>query len=543
MDSESIKGLEERNSPFPSPSGECENEMFVGRQQIIADIAVTMVQPDGRLSNYSLIGLPRIGKSSLLKKIINDGILQKRYDRLAVTYISLDHCGSEKELWQLIGSKLIRSIKKTFSKREDFADFKEELEYSDISLDITKEEITYTMVLDLANCMKEVGYRGIIVVDEFDKFSSIASDSTVGRFRTLFNDADSGIRALLASRRTVERIEREVEGAINQNVSTLAPVFINRAYLKGFDDKERKEYWEGIEKRIDRTVSEVYSDAVYEYAGNHPLLINLLNHLYWKEEKNEEYLSCDLTPDFTSNILEQLHNAFSNAVWNDIEKWNLYHDLILHTWGPTFDINRDHIAQLDNYGVINQVDEIHSTAPYAIAISQYFTEWLDLKRTELPFRDIWSASEKNQRSLIMFYCDELFESNEEKMFQYIRKNAPNFEFGGDSEFASKSRINKMKASRDRNVRKYPKMSKNAISYSEPSDLPELFYRRDWQWFSNVFNGKWDEWEPKFKLMNEIRNIHFHGNEGMPETRINMAKNYCNEVNKKIEIFLKNKDKF
>lgn len=47
---------------------------------------------------------------------------------------------------------------------------------------------------------------------------------TVGQIRTLLSSPDYGVRAIVASRRMVERIEKEVEGAINSNVSILAAI-------------------------------------------------------------------------------------------------------------------------------------------------------------------------------------------------------------------------------------------------------------------------------------------------------------------------------
>ena len=86
--------------------------------------------------------------------------------------------------------------------------------------------------------MKTVGFFGLVLIDEFDNFSTIASKATVGNLRTLFSSSDYGIRAVIASRRMVERIEKEVEGAVNANVSTLAPIFINGCKLKMFNDED-----------------------------------------------------------------------------------------------------------------------------------------------------------------------------------------------------------------------------------------------------------------------------------------------------------------
>ena len=82
----------------------------------------------------------------------------------------------------------------------------------------------YKYVCSVALSMKAAGFYGLVLIDEFDNFSSIAKKGTVGQIRTLLSSPDYGVRAIVASRRMVERIEKEVEGAINSNVSILAAI-------------------------------------------------------------------------------------------------------------------------------------------------------------------------------------------------------------------------------------------------------------------------------------------------------------------------------
>ena len=95
----------------------------------------------------------------------------------------------------------------------------------------------------------------------------------------------------------------------------------------------------------------------------------------------------------------------------------------------------------------------------------------------------------------------------------------------------------MKNKMNKAINKYPDMSSSIIDYSDPSDLPEIFFKREWSWFQQIFSKTWDEWREKFATMNEIRNIKLHKNQGVPQVRIELAKKYCHEVNERIEAFL------
>lgn len=92
----------------------------------------------------------------------------------------------------------------------------------------------------------------------------------------------------------------------------------------------------------------------------------------------------------------------------------------------------------------------------------------------------------------------------------------------------------------KNINKYPDMSSSILDYSDPSDLPEIFFKREWSWFVQVFDKSWNEWQEKFATMNEVRNIQLHNNHGIPKVRIELAKKYCHEVNERIESYLAKK---
>ena len=391
--------------------------------------------------------------------------------------------------------------------------------------------------------MKKVGFLGLVLIDEFDNFSTIASKSTVGNFRTLFSDSDYGIRAVIASRRMVARIEKEVEGAVNADISTLAPLFINGRKLMVFDEEDMKDYWTNISNKIGRTISEKYIQEVHYYVGNHPWLLNLLNGSYWNEQDSFDYISDDsVTLNINKELLNKLNDAFDWAVWRDLKKWQLLRSLILSTWGPDENIPNEELSELERYGVIDMNQTLtEPDGPIRIAISRYFTEWMNLKRYILPFGDEWSKAEGNMRKIVKCFCDEIYQGDEAQMINHLEtKNANSIEVGKDPRFTAKGRFDLMRIRMGKNIDKYPQMSSSIIDYSEPSDLPEIFFRREWFWFGQVFGNTWNDWSEKFSIINEVRNIKSHNNLGFPQSRIELAKKYCHEVNEKIELFLAKK---
>lgn len=540
MDTEQLKNGYNTScieNPFASPTEEATGDDFVGRKSVLNKMHRFVVSAN-KINNYHVVGLPRIGKSSLLKAF-KEMVLNNHYNLdLIVIYISLNECDNAGSMWEMIGTGLRKELKNKLGSSNKYGTFEEELEYEDVDDD----NVDYEYVCSVAKSMKIAGFFGLVLIDEFDNFSTIASKGTVGRFRTLFSSSDYGVRAVIASRRMVERIEREVEGAVNSNVSTLAPVFINGCKLKVFDEEDMKTYWAIISNRIGCNVSEKYKEEVKFYVGNHPCLLNLLNGSYWTEQESIDYI-CNETKELiiSEDLVNKLHDAFSWSVWRNMEKWHLLRSLILSTWGPDEEIPNSELSELERYGIINY-DQILTEpgGPIRIAISRYFTEWMNLKRYILPFGDEWSKAEGNMREIVKRYCFEMYNGNEDQMIHILEtKYINSIERSADPKYTAKGRFDAMKNKMKKNINKYPDMSSSPIDYSDPSDLPEIFFKREWQWFEQVFGNTWDDWREKFYTINEIRNIKAHNNLGVPQARIELAKKYCHEVNEKIELYLNN----
>ena len=112
-------------NPFASPSEEAVGEDFVGRKMVLAKMHRDVVYPN-KICNYHVVGLPRIGKSSLLKAF-REMVLENHYNLdLIVVIISLDKCDDSKSMWRMIGKELRKELKRKFSENQKYVTFEEE---------------------------------------------------------------------------------------------------------------------------------------------------------------------------------------------------------------------------------------------------------------------------------------------------------------------------------------------------------------------------------------------------------------------------------
>lgn len=100
-------------NPFAAPTEEAIGADFIGRKSVLKEMHKYVINAD-KISNYHIVGLPRIGKSSLLKAF-KAMVLENHYSHdLVVFYISLDECNSPNDMWRIIGKGIRKELKNNF---------------------------------------------------------------------------------------------------------------------------------------------------------------------------------------------------------------------------------------------------------------------------------------------------------------------------------------------------------------------------------------------------------------------------------------------
>lgn len=131
MDTQQLNGCKTINlniNPFASPTEEATGGDFIGRKLVLKKMHEYIISPD-KISNYHIVGLPRIGKSSLLKAF-KAMVQENHYSHdLVVIYISLNECDNSSDIWKIIGKGIRKELKKQFNSSDKYNDFIEELEF------------------------------------------------------------------------------------------------------------------------------------------------------------------------------------------------------------------------------------------------------------------------------------------------------------------------------------------------------------------------------------------------------------------------------
>lgn len=504
--------------PFWPASGQVNNKYFIGRIDVIKAISQAVIQSSGNICNFSIVGMPRIGKSSLLKNIIPK--LRTRYKFLLSPYLSLDTCKDSDDMWYHIVKLIDRELKHYFKDTEEYKQFIELLNY-----ELDKDDIDYSYLEIYSRCLFDCGFRVILLMDEFDRFSSIALSGVTGQLRTIADSSESSIRIITASRRTIELIENETADAVQENISNLAGIFNHSVTLHPFDNNELCEYWHAVSERIGNNVSKEYRNSIEYLTGGHPCLLNLVNYDIWTAIENNDFLINGEPAQISTQLRIQIQNLFRKHIIEDLKNWNLLGTLYNITWGSTFKSSDSDIDRLKSYGLVDSTEISRINGPMHISVSEYFTNWLKVYRYDMPFDDMWDKVERSLRKLVECYCEDQYGGDSQKMRKdYINK------WKGLGENIIEKKILAMESRAKKNSENYPGISTNFIDHSEPSDLPSVFLHNDWGWFGFVFGGDLKEWKRKFSEMAAMRNLMAHNNDdGLSEISIVRAKEYCQEA--------------
>ena len=91
------------------------------------------------------------------------------------------------------------------------------------------------------------------------------------------------------------------------------------------------------------------------------------------------------------------------------------------------------------------------------------------------------------------------------------------------------------------VSTFPTMRGNHIvDFTLTSQIFDIFIKWDWSWFGSVFKGDKNSWHKKFDHLSKVRNPVMHNNPGDIKSDIDIAKQYCTEIDNAISEWRKTK---
>lgn len=520
------------SNPFSDFGGIVHGERFIGRKNAIEKITERVLGPI--YGNLAIMGLPRVGKSSLAWHAIMDRKEELISDKTIPIFFEAGSCVSSNEFFKKMATLSFDELE-FVCKDEKFQRFSEKIVGS------LKTEYDKELVQKYFKLVRRFGYKTIFIFDEFDSVQSFFEKSDFQLLRELSYNPDTHLCLVTCSRKTIEDIEVK-DGAISNFAGTCSDLRLGM-----FSKEDVSLYWEHFSEVWD--VDDTYKNAIAYFTGSHPWLMDKVNNIMYKED-----ISNNLFSKFNDVKLELME--ILDSLVATIEKEHLLDSAIQVVVGPYYDTNQKQVEKLLKYDFIKKVSAEYKQLLFSgmsvgpswekfcyTCFSDYST--LDFYRryyANVPYVSLWSETENLLRYAVKEFLKLNFSENwETELINLLSKNPP---FVGFPIEKWKANLGSLKKNRDKMIQNFPTMNiGHLVDFTLTSQIFDLFIRPNWKWFNiHIFHGNREDWNSKFEFLTLLRNPVAHNNAiGNMEEEMRIAREYCNEVSKAIQDWQKHKN--
>jgi hypothetical protein len=490
-------------NPFGDYGGVVSGARFIGRNREIEIIQNRLLGCN--YGNIAIMGLPRIGKSSLAWNSIITLKEKLIHKKILPVWISFGEYSSLNDVFQEVFLELLEmladsnelvahlaSIIKSFNKASNQIE----------SRRFIKKTLKY---------LKSNGFRLILVLDEFDNAQNILDLHDFQFLRETSNNPDTKLALLTISRKTIQELEPD-----NGTLSNFYQIFTDLR-LKLFNQNDQDDYWNRV-RQNGIEVSQKYISLTKYYCGSHPYLLDAFNHEVFNKisqtETNLEKISELVIKELNLKMLNEYESIIKLMRDEGLERM-----LMQMIVGPVYDITQRDVEKLLKYDIVSMT----STGKYS-SFSEYFNNYLLLKSNTIDIWPLWSEVENEIRLIIKMNIAEKYGDHWEDL--YIKQNKQR---GGES-FIQDKRDMKL-----RNKKSFgEKASDHLVDYTYPMDMFDRFIALDWSWYSAIFDKQKNDWKPIFEHLGKIRNPLAHNNPNfLSDSDRNIAEGYCKVILERI----------
>ena len=508
-------------NPFADYGSIVRGDRFVGRKKELNCIKQRVLGEN--FGNLAIMGLPRIGKSSLAW----EGIMEKKdsllQDKTIPVFFQTGSCEDSVSFFRQMISLLDDEM-------AFVCDDERYSKYGKKILELIREDGDPTdFVLAIQKyfkLVKRLGYKVIYILDEFDSVQSFFTLANFQTLRELSYNPETKICLVTCSRKTIQEIEAK-NGAISNFYGTFSEI-----RLGVYDDDSMEEYWQRVSSFF--SPSNEYKEMANFFVGRHPFLLDYYNDFCLQRHLVDGADESVILEEIRLNLL----NHF-NTIQDTLRHEDLLNKAIQLVLGPAYDVTKIDEEKLLKYNFLKIVEnqEKYNIIGHLVGstfqgksytcFSDFFTNVFEQNFiADIDYWPLWTDTEKTVRSLIKTYVVEVYGNDWE--------TAIFAEFGVNESWAK--RYNDLKRTRANNQKLFPGASDNLIDYTLTRDMYDIFISMAWKsWFGNVFGADKKPWATIFNYLADIRNPMAHNNrEFISPDQITKAKEYCEKVRSAIK---------
>jgi hypothetical protein len=490
---------------------------FIGRKKAVTALQVRVFNSSSSLG-ISIVGLTRIGKSSLVHNSIKDDAIALK-GMIYVRHVLSEH-NSFMDLWHEIISRIEEElINRKFEQYEYLkSHFQKALSIEPID---NNYPILRSCIHTIFSRLNRYNIHTILVLDEFDHAQKIFKGNKpyFEVLRSIATDPNYKIKTVLISRRSLHLIE-----SCSPENSSFHNAF-NRSTLTGFDSEDMKEYFEAF-RRYDIFFSSEEKEKLLYYCGNLPFLLSMFGEYIVGEKIISNTIpSMDIVFEKKSPQIMDYYRDIIKLLDED----NLLEKLMGVVLGPQIGVSANDVSTLLGMGLI------YTDGDYYTSVSPHFTEHIRSIKLSFPISQVIEMTEILLKEVIDIKMPAILTTKKNEW-------QTNFEtlLSVDRTVASKLGIHNLGELKTRRQREKDTLGID-LPFIDLITLGAVLKIIEYYWdkgFSQVFGGKnYIEWKDKFSLLYFARNRVSHANvKYLSEKEVSLVNIYCDDIRKAVEKF-------
>jgi len=491
------------NNPFANCGTIVCGDNFFGRKQFLKMIENRIIQPL-EPGNIAIIGLPRIGKSSLVYEALIERSEKLISQKKLAIFMDISTFSK--------ASEMFRSLVETCTNKMEELNWLSEpiREIANQILSYKSTEYDYGIIRKFFKKVKQSGYSIIFILDEFDHARNLFKNNAVcfHQLRDLSDVPEWRVTFVLTSRRSIRDIEVQSSG-----ISNFDGIF-SKIYLTMFTKSDLDEYFNRLNS-LGFQVSEDVKDRFSFYCGGYPYLLGMLTNEIF-DEINQSEVEVDINKA-AFNIGQGLVDHY-NQIVNLLQEDKKLNKLLQILFGPVYDATQTDVDEFLRYGLIKASEQNEGYS----AFSKHFHTFLEIKEREVDIWPLWSQTEKALRNLISI---EMTKKYGEDWIEELERRYPNLNEAFKLCRECQSREEKSFGTR---------ASQNLIEFTYPKTLFTIIFS-EWDTFRLFLGRDKNYWTQHEQLLAKIRNPLAHNRFEVPyEDMLITAKGFCEEILRTIE---------
>ena len=474
---------------------------FIGREAELNTIA-SRVFGVGGYGSVAVIGLPRVGKSSLVSEAIRRADARSSELRMVMVRANVGEFATVGELFRRLLEDVAEGI-------DD-----QGLGNDEITRRTTKalgqQVIDFSAVRSVFRSLRRARIRPVCVLDEFDAGRRLFSETPqcFHWLRELCSNPEYKAALVIVAKRRLQEVAQLAghESDYWANVLMTLP-------LKPFLDDEVERFFAALE-REGVALGAAERREVLALCGGNPYLLDGIAFHAWERVKQGERIDSE----WIRNIGGDLVRDYLPQVSTILQDGPMLSKAVQVLVGPQWDVTTEDIAALCELGVL------HEKGGELRGFSRTFEDHLRLLERDIDIWPLWRETERALREVLERRLEQVYGSH---WPDRLVRSRPKF----------RSKIEKWQRDRDKERRTFGRASASLLAYTYPADLFQLM-AVDWRSLAEPLLGRDKRrWETNFEVLAKVRNPLAHNREeAVTEADRLQAEWVCRSILERYEIW-------